>query len=186
MKRVIEADKEGFQELLQGRRDEAKAASVHTGSTLRERARHLGITQGLDFAMHAVRDWVLPAGPPRLYGLTADEWFRLASMGQDSELAPCCGNIGELRDVVRELMTFQSEDDLGWRLSLGAHLLQVYAGDGNQDGDSEAGHGLGSKAGFPLLHKVLDGIRYEQEHKDERFDALMAPAPAPEGPPATS
>jgi hypothetical protein len=78
-------------------------------------------------------------------------------------------------------MTFQSEDDLGWRLSLGAHILQVYEGDGNAEG-SEDGHGLGIAERFPLLTRVLAGIRYEQEHKDDRFSESTAPAPA--APPA--
>lgn len=177
MKRVIEADKDGFLAMLQGRRDEAETASHHAASPRYTRTRQTGITQGLDFAMAAVRDWVIPPEPtPRLYGLTADEWFRLASMSQDSEVAPCCGNIGELRDVLRELMTFQSEDDLGWRLSLGAHVLQVYEGDGNKEGSSEDGHGLGVAERFPLLNRVLAGIRDEQKHKNERFDALTQPA----------
>lgn len=181
MKRVIDGSKDDFLELLQDRRNEA-ALARRADATSAGRAREQGITQGLDFAMAAVRDWVLPEPPqPRLYGLTADEWFRLASMSQDSEVAPCCGNIGELRDMLRELMTFQSEDDLGWRLSLGAHILQVYEGDGNAEG-SEDGHGLGIAERFPLLTRVLAGIRYEQEHKDDRFSESTAPAPA--APPA--
>lgn len=89
-----------------------------------------------------------------LYGLTADEWLHLASEGQESEVPPCCGNLGALRDLLRALLAFQSPDDTGWQHSLGREILKAVEADGD-------GHGLGSAADFPLLHRVLDGIREE-------------------------
>jgi hypothetical protein len=86
-----------------------------------------------------------------LYGLTADEWFHLACEGEDSEIQPCCGNLGELRDQLRMLMAFQSGDDLGWQLSIGRRIALVVETDGD-------GHGLGNPGQYPLLHRVLDGI----------------------------
>lgn len=94
-----------------------------------------------------------------LYGLTADEWLHLASEGEDSEVQPCCGNLGELRDLLRSLATFQSPDDTGWQLSIGRHITEVTDGDGE-------GHGLHDREQFPLLHRVLDGIRTQQADPD--------------------
>lgn len=91
-----------------------------------------------------------------LYGLTADEWFHLASEGEDSEVQPCCGNLGSIRDHLRELMAFQSGDDAGWQLAIGRRLLLEVEADGS-------GHGLDNRGQYPLLHKVLDGIRHQQE-----------------------
>lgn len=89
-----------------------------------------------------------------LYGLTADEWLHLAAEGDQSEVQPCCGNLGELRDLLNELVTFQGPDDTGWRRSIGKHILAIYDADG-------WGHGLPDRAQFPLLHRVLDGLRRE-------------------------
>jgi hypothetical protein len=89
-----------------------------------------------------------------LYGLTADEWLHLAAEGDQSEVQPCCGNLGELRELLNELVTSQSPDDTGWRRSIGKRLLSVYEAD-------REGHGLPDRAQFPLLHKVLDGLREE-------------------------
>jgi hypothetical protein len=89
------------------------------------------------------------------YGLTADEWFHLASEGDDSEIAPCCGNLGDIRDLIRTLMTFQAADDISWRKSVGRHLLKSVEADGE-------GHGLQDREKFPLLHRVLDGIKAEE------------------------
>jgi hypothetical protein len=88
------------------------------------------------------------------YGLTADEWFHLASDGQDSEIGPCCGNIGAIRDALRELLPFQSPDDSGCRRLLGQELLQYVEADGDE-------HGLGNAEGVPLLNRVLAGVRAE-------------------------
>jgi hypothetical protein len=96
-----------------------------------------------------------------LYGLTADEWFHLASEGGDSEIAPCCGSIGQLRDLLRELMTFQSPDDIGFRWALGQETLLVIQGDGD-------GHELGNTKQFPLLHRALEGISEELRQRDEK------------------
>lgn len=91
-----------------------------------------------------------------LYGLTADEWFHLASEGEHSEVAPCCGNIGAIRDILRELLVFQDPDEVGWRIGTGRELLRLMEGDADE-------HGLQDRKAFPLLHKVLDGVRCEQE-----------------------
>jgi len=91
-----------------------------------------------------------------LYGLTADEWLHLASEGEDSEVAPCCGNLGELRDLLRTLLAFQSPDDAGWQLSLGREIVKAVEADGD-------GHDLGDAAKFPLLHRVLAGIRAAED-----------------------
>lgn len=88
------------------------------------------------------------------YGLTADEWFHVACEGENSEIPPCCGNLGNIRDVIRLFMPFQAPEDLGWRKSMGKHLLELVEADGN-------GHDLDDPAGFPLLHKILEGIKGE-------------------------
>lgn len=92
------------------------------------------------------------AAEPRMwaYGLTADEWFHLASEGHDSEVTPCCGNLGEIRDLIRTLLQFQADDEFGWRKSVGAHLIEVVESDGE-------GHGLQDRESFPLLHRVQCG-----------------------------
>lgn len=106
--------------------------------------------------------------PVRAYGLTADEWFHLASEGMDSEVQPCCGNIGDVRDLLREMMPFAScEDDIGWRQSIGKRLEQVIEADGE-------GHGLQNRETFPLLHRVLNGIKQERREEDERWAPLRA------------
>jgi hypothetical protein len=87
-----------------------------------------------------------------LFGLTADEWLHLASEGENSEVPPCCGNLGELRDLLRALLGFQSPDDVGWHKSLGREITKLVEADGE-------GHNLGDAADFPLLHRVLAGIR---------------------------
>jgi hypothetical protein len=104
-----------------------------------------------------------------LYGLTADEWFHLASEGEQSEVAPCCGNLGELRDLLRELMIFQPAHDLGWRLPLGERILLVLDADGD-------GHGLQDAGQFPLLHKVIAGIRADQAQIAAERAAFAHPA----------
>ena len=88
------------------------------------------------------------------YGLTADEWLHLAAEGDESEVTPCCGNLGELRELLNSMATFQDPGDTGWRKSVGSHILLVLEGDGD-------GHGLQDPEGFPLLHRVVAGIRGE-------------------------
>lgn len=96
------------------------------------------------------------------YGLTADEWLHLASEGQDSEVTPCCGNLGAIRDTLMAITTCQAEHD-GWmRISLGRDLRAQVAADEN-------GHGLSSREHFPLLHRVLDGIAEDEKKEHERF-----------------
>ena len=87
-----------------------------------------------------------------LYGLTADEWFEVACLDEKSEVAPCCGNIGLLRDLLRELMWFQGEHEDHWQKLLGSQVLESYESLGDE-------HGLSDRARYPLLNKVLDGIR---------------------------
>jgi hypothetical protein len=94
-----------------------------------------------------------------LYGLTADEWLDLAARGEDSEVPPCCGNLGTLRELLNALATCQADEDTGTQLYIGREVLLSLEGDGN-------GHGLDSRAGFPLLHRVLDGIRAQQADPD--------------------
>ena len=84
-----------------------------------------------------------------LYGLTADEWLHLAAEGHDSEVAPCCGDIGDLRDNLNALATCQGEGE-DWLMR--APVLTVYEAAAEE-------HGLSDRAAFPLLHRVLDGIR---------------------------
>lgn len=92
-------------------------------------------------------------GPRRwLYGLTADEWFHIASEGERSELPPCCGNIGALRDQLRTMLAFQGEGEAYLQQEIGKDILVCYETDGD-------GHNLTSRDSFPLLHRVLDGIR---------------------------
>lgn len=89
-------------------------------------------------------------GAPRtwLYGLTADEWLHLAAEGQDSEVAPCCGDIAVLREYLKDLAVTQD----GSHQIFVRYLLPSYA-------HALAAHGeLADKGTFPLLHRVLAGI----------------------------
>ncbi len=86
------------------------------------------------------------------YGLTADEWLHLAGEGHNSEVAPCCGDIDGLREWLNALATCQGkgESALLWRPVLGAY--DAAAGDHDAVTDAKT---------FPLLHRVLAGIREE-------------------------
>lgn len=88
------------------------------------------------------------------YGLTADEWLHLACEGDKSEIQPCCGNIGHIRDILMALTTVQGEYDNAMRQSLAKMLYQALEADGS-------GHGLDNRDTFPLLYRVLDGLRAE-------------------------
>jgi hypothetical protein len=95
------------------------------------------------------------------YGLTADEWLHLAAEGPDSEVAPCCGDIGQLRDVLNMLVTEQSPGGLPW---LSRPLREAYeAALGSHDS-------LDDPVLFPLLHRVFAGIRDEEA----AHEAMMA------------
>lgn len=91
-----------------------------------------------------------------LYNLTADEWMHLANEGEDSEVAPCCGNIGQIRELLQALSACQAESDTGLRQMLGKPLLEMLAADGD-------GHNLNDHRMFPLLHKAITGLVHEME-----------------------
>lgn len=85
-----------------------------------------------------------------LFGLTAEEWFSVAALGDDSELAPCCGNISNMRELVNTLMTLQ-DNYVGWMVrSIGRELLEAVDNDGQHDFPREI---------FPLFNRILDGCR---------------------------
>jgi hypothetical protein len=87
-----------------------------------------------------------------LYGLTADEWLYLAAEGEASEVPPCCGNIGLIRDLLNALATTQvAEDAHGVQQYLGRQLITALEADGE-------GHGLHEPESFPLLHRVVAGV----------------------------
>ena len=96
------------------------------------------------------------------YGLTAEEWLHLAAEGPDSEVAPCCGDIGQLRDVLNMLATDQAQGGgIPWLAKL---LCDAYEAARNSHDT------LADSARFPLLHRVFAGIRDEAaEH-----EAMMA------------
>lgn len=88
-----------------------------------------------------------------LYGLTADEWLHLAAEGQDSEVGPCCGDIGALREWLQALASCQGEGE-SWLVA--GPTLDAYEtalADHDTLADPEA---------FPLLHRVLAGVRNER------------------------
>jgi hypothetical protein len=92
-----------------------------------------------------------PEPKARLYGLTADEWMHLAAEGQDSEVGPCCGDIGELREYLNAMATCQGAGE-DWVMR--QPVLDAYEA-ASADGE----HGLSDRSTFPLLHRVLDGIK---------------------------
>lgn len=97
------------------------------------------------------------------YGLTADEWLHLAAEGEDSEVPPCCGNISNVRELLNALAVSQAAyDDVDWmRMSLGRELLELLGDTFPEDG---YGHDLNHRDTFPLLHRVLEGVREEMSH----------------------
>jgi hypothetical protein len=87
------------------------------------------------------------------YGLTADEWLHLAAEGADSEVAPCCGDIGQLREILNCMVTEQAEG--GGYPWLVKPFLDAY-------GAALASHDtLADRNSFPLLHRVLEGMQAE-------------------------
>jgi hypothetical protein len=91
-----------------------------------------------------------PGPAPRtwLFGLTADEWLQLASAGPDSEVGPCCGEISELREYLAAIAGSQEGTVALFR----DEMLAVYEATADE-------HGLRDDAAFPLLHRVLAGLR---------------------------
>jgi glutathione S-transferase len=99
-----------------------------------------------------------------LYGLTADEWLHLAAEGQDSEVAPCCGNISDLREHLNALATCQGAGESGIMLKAVLESYEMAAGSHDEIADAAA---------FPLLHRVLAGIRAEQARMQEQARAYQ-------------
>lgn len=98
-----------------------------------------------------------------LYGLTAEEWFQLAAMGQESEVAPCCGDISSLREALNWLATSQGEGE-DWLPA--TEVLERYF-------QVREEHGLMDTWAFPLLHRVLAGIQKAHPEMWERIEAKM-------------
>lgn len=131
---------------------EAACAQAHDGAAT---GRPLLTTARLIIAGDRLKDALGALARPRLYGLTAEEWLHLAAEGDDSEVAPCCANVSAVRELLNQLATLQAGDDAGWQLAVGRRLLEVVEADGD-------GHGLSDREAFPLLHRVLDGVRAQQ------------------------
>jgi hypothetical protein len=93
-----------------------------------------------------------------MYGLTADEWLHLAAEGHGSEVAPCCGTIGTLREWLSILAVSQGE---GEAALYQPEVLNAYAA---ALADHDA---LADAAAFPLLHRVVAAIRAELENEGE-------------------
>lgn len=99
------------------------------------------------------------------YGLTADEWLQLAAIGTDSEVQPCCGDIDELRGWLNCIATNQGE---GQTSLLRDPTLAAY------QTALDSHDTLADRATFPLLHRVLDGIRAEQAAWDAEIAETRA------------
>lgn len=94
-----------------------------------------------------------------LYGLTAEEWLHLAAEGPDSEVAPCCPVISELRTYLNMVCTSQDEEESSVRIA--RCVLPAYEA-------ALAYHpGLADRERFPLLHKVLEGICAESGDQND-------------------
>ena len=89
------------------------------------------------------------------FGLTADEWIAVAGAGEDSEVGPCCANLSELREHLNALVTLQGDTD-GFTVGLiGNGVARAYAWCADD-------HDL-TPDQFPLLHRVLAGLRDEHD-----------------------
>lgn len=115
----------------------------------------------------------MPPGSRKwLYGLTADEWLHLAAEGQDSEVSPCCGNIGGLREYLNALATYQGEGESSIMLTAVLESYEAAVSDHEAIADATA---------FPLLHRVLAGVRAEQVAQQEsarKYQAAIRDRPA--------
>lgn len=89
-----------------------------------------------------------------LYGLTADEWFHLACVGPDSEVAPCCGDIGQLREWLSGLASCQGPGESYMMCGSVIEAYDIALSDHETLAEAEA---------FPLLHRVMAGVRTEYE-----------------------
>lgn len=102
-----------------------------------------------------------------LFDLTADEWLHLAAEGQDSEVAPCCGDIGQLRDSLNWLATSQEE---------GAAWFPSREVKSHFDIALESHEVLADAQSFPLLHRVMTGVTAlleAEEASGGQYRALM-------------
>ncbi len=97
------------------------------------------------------------------YGLTGDEWLHLAAEGDESEVGPCCGNISVLRENLNALAT--SQGDSGWAKFFSQSVLESYE-------MCRDGHKLANEESFPLLHRVLAGIRKDAMDEADRRGAI--------------
>jgi hypothetical protein len=96
--------------------------------------------------------WNASPARPRMYGLTADEWLHLTAEGQDSEVAPCCGDIGALREWLNGLAAAQGEGESHMFSKIVLDAYEVALASHDTLADAQA---------FPLLHRVLAGVREE-------------------------
>jgi hypothetical protein len=103
--------------------------------------------------------------------------LHIASEGEDSEVPPCCGNLGILRDLLRAVTTNQEprvqKNELCWPDYTEIQLVEYFddlVQPSKDDGAAPDNHGLEDPKAYPLLHRVVDGIRANQE----RFHAKRA------------
>ena len=115
-----------------------------------------GYLSSLMSSLWASGQWEASDARTWTYGLTADEWLHLAAEGDKSELQPCCANLSRIRELAQTLATDQDPDAPGFRRMWGKDLIAAV----EEDGD---GHGLQDREKFPLLWRVIDGIRAELE-----------------------
>lgn len=92
-----------------------------------------------------------------LYGLTAGEWLQLAGLGGQSELAPSTAEGWTLRELLARLAVTQGREED--RRLLGQSVLAAWADAAN------ASEEMYPQERFPLLYRVLEGIRAELREK---------------------